>query len=66
MTDEERQKTKYHALVRTNPKGTTFVGRCILCGKEGLPAEAVQQLCLNPRGLSKEQVIIEVIDGDYD
>lgn len=37
-----------HSLVRTSPKGpgNKFIGRCIYCGLDNLPIEAVQWKCL--------------------
>lgn len=39
-----------HTLLRTNPKGKgiDFIGRCVVCGEENLPAEAAAQQCPIP------------------
>ena len=52
-----------HALERTSPKGTPFVGRCILCGKTGLSWMDAKQRCENPDAWSDENVIVAVVKG---
>jgi len=54
---------KYHTVVRTNPKGVPFRGRCIQCGLTNLPAEAARWPCENWRGLTQEQSVLEAITG---
>lgn len=51
-----------HALHRTSPKGTPFVGTCSNCGRSGLSLDdmAVQE-CDNVRGLTQEQTLLEAI-----
>ena len=56
-----------HLLVnRTSPKGEPFVGTCAACGKQGLTLEATRDDddCPNQRGMTKEQALIEAIEGD--
>ena len=54
---------KHHALKRTNPKGPgiPFIGRCILCGATGLCAGAALEACKNPKQITQEQALLEVI-----
>lgn len=54
----------YHAIERTSPKGTPFVGTCRLCGIPNLPAEAARLECENPRGLTNDESLIETIVGE--
>lgn len=55
--------SQYHMLTRTNVKGVPFIGRCRLCGAEGLPAIAVSFPC--PGGLGKDYAaeLVDVISG---
>jgi hypothetical protein len=53
-----------HSLVRTSPKGQDFVGRCVLCGQEGLPMIAALLKCPNPRGVSNDQAVLDAILGE--
>ena len=66
MTDSQAASQRRHMLDRTNPKGIPFVGRCRLCGEEGLPAEAVTFPC--PGGLGRSYVaeLVNVIRGNGD
>lgn len=50
-----------HHLVRTSPRSHTFLGTCRLCGLADLTLSAVQQDCENPRGLTPEQALAEVM-----
>ena len=52
-----------HALERTSQKGGPFVGRCILCGKVGLPFEAARERCENPAKLTEEGAIVAIVKG---
>lgn len=54
--------TKHH-INRTSPKGQSFVGTCILCGKPNLSAKDALGDCENVRGLTSEDALIEVITG---
>ena len=52
-----------HAVNRTSPKGTPFLGTCFKCGKRGLTiAAAMSEECENVRGLSQEEALLEAID----
>lgn len=57
-------KAQHHSLERTSPKGQGFVGRCVLCGEEGLRIGDALKHCPNPRGVSEEQSLIDAIEGD--
>jgi hypothetical protein len=52
-----------HVVVRTSPKGGPFIGKCALCGAEGLKAEAALEPCENPKRVSKDQSVIDAILG---
>lgn len=54
---------KTHCLTRTSPMGGPFLGMCIQCGIENLSGAAANQPCSNPRQLSSDDALIEVIDG---
>jgi len=58
--------TDTHALVRTNPKGETFIGRCIKCGKTDLPSRAALEECPNPSGITQGGALLSVIEGNED
>lgn len=61
-------KHQHHVVIRTSPKGKgmKFIGKCSLCGKEGLPASAVMQYCDNPQEVSEEEAIVSAILGGKD
>ncbi|MBO9602589.1 MAG: hypothetical protein J7496_08785 [Novosphingobium sp.] len=44
-----------HALVRTNPKGQPFIGKCAKCGAEGLTLKQANEECVNPAGLDWQE-----------
>lgn len=52
-----------HAVHRTSPKGQKFIGRCVNCGTENLPASAALEDCPNVRGVTQEASLIEAITG---
>ena len=53
-----------HALERTSPKGGPFIGTCMKCGKPGLtPADFHKNPCVNPAGLTQQEVVIMAIEG---
>lgn len=56
---------RYHAVERTSPTGPgqKFVGRCTLCGVEGLDIYGALLSCPNPRGSTREDVLCEAILG---
>lgn len=51
----------YHAIERTSPKGTPFIGTCRLCGKPNLLAKQALEECENVRGLTQDEALIETI-----
>jgi len=59
---------QFHYVERTSIKGEgmPFVGKCILCGKENLPASAALEKCTNPRGLTVDKAMIEILNGETD
>ena len=62
--DEFDREATNHSLVRTNAMGENFIGRCVLCGREGLPSRAALEPCLNPGMVPLGQVIVAAIEGD--
>jgi hypothetical protein len=58
------ERATHHYVERTSPKGGPFIGKCRLCGKEGLPASAALDLCENPKGVSTETALIDAITGE--
>lgn len=62
------ETTQHHMLSRTNAKGQgiAFIGRCVLCGEEGLPAEAVAFPCPGGMGRSYPNELAKIIRGDVD
>ena len=58
-----RDIARGHLIERVNPKGEPFRGICILCGKEELTMKNAQDVCENPRGLSKEETLQLAICG---
>ena len=51
-----------HAIVRTSPKGTPFVGTCTKCGLTGLTPRNMHDECPNVRGVSEDDALMEVLD----
>ena len=54
-----------HSLVRTSPKGGPFVGKCVLCGEEGLSLSATRW-CPNPQSITEEQAVLTAIKHDLE
>ena len=53
-----------HSLERTSPFKTPFVGTCVLCGKKNVTSKQFfNEECLNVRGLTEEEAIVEAIIG---
>lgn len=52
-----------HTLERTSPLGERFVGRCILCGAEGLRASDALQPCPNLLDATTDDALIAAIEG---
>lgn len=53
-----------HALERTSPKGTPFIGTCTKCGTPGLTFATMRGECANPGGLSQDDALLLAIRGD--
>lgn len=51
-----------HAIQRTSPKGTPFLGTCWQCGTPNLPASAALDPCPNQRGLTQDESLVEAIE----
>ena len=58
------EQAQFHAIERTSPKGTPFIGTCSLCGKTGLRIADISEPCENVRGLSQDDALIEALDPD--
>jgi hypothetical protein len=52
-----------HALNRTSPKGSKFIGTCALCRKTDLTLDDMSDECENVRSLSQDEALIEIIKG---
>lgn len=63
MEDGFNATARTHQVVRTSPKGSgqKFIGRCALCGKTGLPADAALEPCDNPAGVTVGGSILDAI-----
>lgn len=65
--EEEKMETNYstlmntHSLERTSPYGEAFVGKCMLCGKEGLRMEQANESCENPDKKSYGEALLDAI-----
>jgi hypothetical protein len=44
-----------HVLERTNVKPEPFVGKCLVCGKQGLTIAQVTEPCSNPNNITSQQ-----------
>jgi hypothetical protein len=55
-----------HSLVRTSRIGDLFIGRCVLCGTEGLTAKEAREYCINPTGVTVGASILDAIEGETD
>jgi len=53
---------KTHSLERTGPKGEQFIGRCILCGQEGLRMGDALKPCKNPGIVSSEDALLAAVN----
>jgi len=49
-----------HGLERTSPKGETFIGRCVYCGRESLHAGAALEPCSSAP--SQNQQVMDAIE----
>lgn len=53
-----------HALTRTSPKGSTFSGTCMKCGREGLTLDDLAiERCENVAGMSDDDALLNAITG---
>lgn len=53
-----------HSLERTSPYGEEFVGKCVLCGREGLPSGYALVECPNPKNATQDEVLLNAIDPE--
>ena len=47
-----------HALVRTSPLRTPFIGTCMKCGMTDLPITACGKPCANPANLTPDEALL--------
>ena len=53
-----------HLLIRTSPKGTSFIGNCELCGQSGLTLDDLaKEECPNYAGASPDDAVIIAIEA---
>lgn len=64
-TERETAAGARHSLERTSPIGEMFVGRCVLCGKEGLTTASMVQECANPARISQDDAMLAALEGDH-
>lgn len=55
---------KHPLINRMSPKGGPFIGTCAACGKSGLTLAAMGEDCENVRGMTREQAILEAVEGE--
>lgn len=60
------EPTTTHMLIRTNAKGVAFIGRCVMCGEEGLPSVAATFPCPGGIGRNAQSEFIKIVGGDLD
>jgi hypothetical protein len=58
---DNRNEPVCHAINRTSPIGTPFVGRCFLCGAEGLEMRDALKPCPNPGGVLQDDALLMAI-----
>lgn len=46
-----------HALERTSPKGTPFIGQCTKCGKENVTLAMMHEHCVNPANITDTEAL---------
>ena len=64
-TAMSEQITMNHAVERTNHKGEAFIGRCILCGEEGLTmVRSIKEHCPNLLEVTDDQALLVLIDKE--
>lgn len=63
MTDKP---TTVHSLERTSPKGSQFIGRCVLCGKRGLTFVDIDEHCENPIAATQDEALLQALEPDND
>jgi hypothetical protein len=51
-----------HAVYRTSPMGTKFLGRCIKCGQENLGLSAPLEDCPADNLISDEAALLALIE----
>lgn len=64
MNDADRPAGASHSLERTSPMGESFVGRCVLCGKEGLTTASMTRECMNVARISQDDALLAALEGN--
>ena len=55
-----------HAVVRTNPKGRPFLGKCYKCGQENLGMAGALLPCPKDKEISDQQALFQILKEDTD
>jgi hypothetical protein len=58
-----KELARTHVIERTSQYGEDFIGICRLCGMSGLTMGDALKECLNQRGLTEDEALIESIEG---
>lgn len=53
-----------HALVRTNPTGQPFRGRCLKCGEENLVMSDGFKDCPQDHALSDKDALLSILEAE--
>lgn len=51
-----------HSIKRTSPKGSPFIGECVLCGKQGLTTADLNSSCENKSYITEEHALMEFVE----
>ncbi len=51
-----------HAVIRTSPIGSSFIGRCDKCGEEGLGLGGALINCPADDSISDEQTLLDLLE----
>lgn len=62
--DQQAAVARTHCLERTSPIGEKFIGKCVLCGQEGLTFKQALEHCPNPKGITKDDAVIMALEGE--
>lgn len=54
-----------HAVDRTSPLGSSFVGRCRKCGRDGLTLRAALEECPADDVMSDEAALLDILEKPH-